>query len=401
MHRRKVTLDRAQLVLEVVDQIVGDGDHQCRLAWHLGPSVECRLDGHVAELRWVADHGPAAATLTLPTALRVDRPTVASWRRCSGGTRLASGGASRPPPWWAKAWSRPWRTCGPPWRSTRLHASPGLHSLTAVGYFEISFTSSRPPDWTRTLPVDLLPANRHLNRGFGDTLSRAFEFAAVVGVFLGPRLASRPLGRHPAALHDAARRCSPSSVRACASTTPTTQEMRKHDAERRARLAQRQDAMTTPIGASAFTTRFDGPAPERDIARDIAKRGLHRRAGARRRLRAIWGWQGAASAAYAIAIVMRQLPAVGRAHHLDGPHLDRPHDGGRAVRLPDPPRPHLPGRLAREGRALGGAGAPRPHASSSPTSASCSGSSATFRPPSPSPASSPPRRPRPPTKDGR
>ena len=32
--------------------------------------------------------------------------------------------------------------------------------------------------------MDLLPANRDLNRGFGDTLSRAFEFAAVVGVFL-------------------------------------------------------------------------------------------------------------------------------------------------------------------------------------------------------------------------
>lgn len=32
--------------------------------------------------------------------------------------------------------------------------------------------------------MDLLPAQRDLNRGFGDTLSRAFEFAGVVGVFL-------------------------------------------------------------------------------------------------------------------------------------------------------------------------------------------------------------------------
>jgi F0F1-type ATP synthase assembly protein I len=32
--------------------------------------------------------------------------------------------------------------------------------------------------------VDLLPVKRDLHRGFGDTLSRAFEFAGVVGVFL-------------------------------------------------------------------------------------------------------------------------------------------------------------------------------------------------------------------------
>ena len=30
--------------------------------------------------------------------------------------------------------------------------------------------------------------------------------------------------------------------------------------------------MSTPV--SAFTTQLDGPAPERDIARDLAKRGL-------------------------------------------------------------------------------------------------------------------------------
>jgi hypothetical protein len=61
--------------------------------------------------------------------------------------------------------------------------------------------------------------------------------------------------------------------------------------------------MTTPIGASAYTTRFDGPAPERDIARDIAKRGLLV-APVLIGIGALWGWQGAASAAYAIVLVI-------------------------------------------------------------------------------------------------
>jgi F0F1-type ATP synthase assembly protein I len=32
--------------------------------------------------------------------------------------------------------------------------------------------------------VDLLPAKRDLHRGFGDTLSRAFEFAGAIAIFL-------------------------------------------------------------------------------------------------------------------------------------------------------------------------------------------------------------------------
>lgn len=70
VHRRSVTLDRGQLCLEVVDQVVGDGNHACRLSWHLGPGVTCHLEGDVAELRWVAGHGPVSATLTLPGSLR-------------------------------------------------------------------------------------------------------------------------------------------------------------------------------------------------------------------------------------------------------------------------------------------------------------------------------------------
>jgi F0F1-type ATP synthase assembly protein I len=32
--------------------------------------------------------------------------------------------------------------------------------------------------------VDLLPARRQLNQGFGDTLTKAFEFAVSLGLFL-------------------------------------------------------------------------------------------------------------------------------------------------------------------------------------------------------------------------
>jgi F0F1-type ATP synthase assembly protein I len=88
--------------------------------------------------------------------------------------------------------------------------------------------------------VDLLPANRHLNRGFGDTLSRAFEFAAVVAVFLGLGwLLDRWAGTQPlfmtllvvfALIGQGVRLY-----------YGYEHEMRKHDAERRARLAQRQD----------------------------------------------------------------------------------------------------------------------------------------------------------------
>ena len=154
--------------------------------------------------------------------------------------------------------------------------------------------------------MDLLPANRHLNRGFGDTLSRAFEFAAVVGVFLGLGwLLDRWAGTQPLfmILLDGLRA---RSARACASTTPTTQEMRQ--ARRRApgppRLA----------------------APGRDAATTIARQRLHHPASTARRpsatspatspsggliaapvligLGACWGWQGAASAAFAIVLVI-------------------------------------------------------------------------------------------------
>ena len=60
--------------------------------------------------------------------------------------------------------------------------------------------------------------------------------------------------------------------------------------------------MSTP--ASAFTTRFDGPAPERDIALDLLKRGALLAPVLVGVSAIFWGWQGAASAAFAIALVL-------------------------------------------------------------------------------------------------
>ena len=66
--------------------------------------------------------------------------------------------------------------------------------------------------------------------------------------------------------------------------------------------------------------------------------------------------------------------------------------GRHAVRLPDPPRADLPGRLARHGRRSGFRCRPSERPSSSRTSGSSSGSSSTLPSRSPTPVSSPPAR---------
>ena len=68
-HRRCVRLDRASRAIDIVDEIDG-GDHDLRLAFHLGPSVEAELDQHRAALRWPDAPEPGAARLELPDCLR-------------------------------------------------------------------------------------------------------------------------------------------------------------------------------------------------------------------------------------------------------------------------------------------------------------------------------------------
>jgi hypothetical protein len=54
-HRRTVHLDRERREVRVEDEVRGQVVRDCRLAFHLGPEVTARLDGHTAELSW-RDH---------------------------------------------------------------------------------------------------------------------------------------------------------------------------------------------------------------------------------------------------------------------------------------------------------------------------------------------------------
>jgi heparinase II/III-like protein len=68
-HVRTVTLDREARRLIVDDAIEGDGRHACRLAFHLGPEIDCRLEGDVAELGWESEAGHWRAVMRLPNEL--------------------------------------------------------------------------------------------------------------------------------------------------------------------------------------------------------------------------------------------------------------------------------------------------------------------------------------------
>lgn len=69
VHRRSVELDEGAGELRVDDEVVGDGTHACRLAYHLGPAVRVRLDGARARLTWPGRDGAVAADLMLPAEL--------------------------------------------------------------------------------------------------------------------------------------------------------------------------------------------------------------------------------------------------------------------------------------------------------------------------------------------
>jgi hypothetical protein len=68
-HERTVTLDREARRLTVEDAIESGGSHACRLAFHLGPEVDCRLAGHVADLSWHSAAGRWRALMRLPDEL--------------------------------------------------------------------------------------------------------------------------------------------------------------------------------------------------------------------------------------------------------------------------------------------------------------------------------------------
>ncbi|HEX4113399.1 MAG TPA: alginate lyase family protein [Stellaceae bacterium] len=68
-HERNVTLDRVARRIDIADRIVGQGNFDVRLAFHLGPAVELRGDGDGFALAWQAHGRRYAGRLTLPAAL--------------------------------------------------------------------------------------------------------------------------------------------------------------------------------------------------------------------------------------------------------------------------------------------------------------------------------------------
>jgi hypothetical protein len=94
-HDRIVSLTPSMRHLAVIDNITGDGPGRpLRLAFHLGPAVSARLDGHTAHLGWVDGRGTMqAATLALPRELswsahRGETDPILGWYSPSFGVRV-------------------------------------------------------------------------------------------------------------------------------------------------------------------------------------------------------------------------------------------------------------------------------------------------------------------------
>jgi Heparinase II/III-like protein/Heparinase II/III N-terminus len=68
-HERTVTLHRDTRRLVVEDLLESAGRHDCRLAFHLGPEVDCFLDGSLAQLSWQSSTGAWRALMRLPEEL--------------------------------------------------------------------------------------------------------------------------------------------------------------------------------------------------------------------------------------------------------------------------------------------------------------------------------------------
>jgi hypothetical protein len=90
-HRRSVRLDRSTRTIDISDELDG-GDHDVRLAYHLGPEVEAELDGSHAVLRWPGST-PGQARLELPPQLRWslhrgETDPILGWHSPSLGQRI-------------------------------------------------------------------------------------------------------------------------------------------------------------------------------------------------------------------------------------------------------------------------------------------------------------------------
>jgi hypothetical protein len=65
----------------------------------------------------------------------------------------------------------------------------------------------------------------------------------------------------------------------------------------------------TPTTPSPFTTRLEGPAPEAGISKDLVRRGLMVSPVAIAVFGVFWGWNGALSCAYGLALVLVNFAA--------------------------------------------------------------------------------------------
>ncbi len=70
VHRRRLVLDRQARSLVVHDVVEAPGPLRGRLAFHLHPRIDCRLEGHRATLAWSTPAGPREAVMRLPDAMQ-------------------------------------------------------------------------------------------------------------------------------------------------------------------------------------------------------------------------------------------------------------------------------------------------------------------------------------------
>lgn len=92
-HQRTVTLNREPRRLSLLDVVTGPGRHTVRLALHLGPDVDARLDGRRADLTWPGEAGATHAALRLPeqmewTAHRGSTAPILGWYSPRFGRRV-------------------------------------------------------------------------------------------------------------------------------------------------------------------------------------------------------------------------------------------------------------------------------------------------------------------------
>ena len=92
-HERRVTLHRDVRRIVVEDLVESAGRHDCRLAFHVGPEVDCFLDGSLAQLSWQTSAGQWRALMRLPeeldwSAVRGQTDPPLGWYSPSFGAKL-------------------------------------------------------------------------------------------------------------------------------------------------------------------------------------------------------------------------------------------------------------------------------------------------------------------------